>query len=223
MVSLRSLLMTMRFASIAALIVLLSCSPHPILPSTRQVETSSALLGVAMREPGQRWCAMFAAADSPPVLKVGDTLTLIVSGPAPSLLASVLRVRPGLCRHALQDSVDFVRGNAAATGVAYELSAPEVDSEQFGSYMAHAVLGASSWRPGKRGWKYGDLEGDGVKEIARFCASREGVHLTLWRRRWPWAMKRLAHYYYPLPIPPEWEPTCTADEAKDSRTGSPAT
>ncbi|MDV2995354.1 MAG: hypothetical protein N4J56_005008 [Chroococcidiopsis sp. SAG 2025] len=55
----------------------------------------------------------------------------------------------------------------------------------------------------------GDLDGDGIEESFRSCASSEGLHLTVWSsgtRKW--------HSYSYLGY--DLEPTCTTIEVKDN-------
>lgn len=52
----------------------------------------------------------------------------------------------------------------------------------------------------------GDLDGDGIKELFRSCASFEGIHLTIWSSQAITGIRRWHQYYY---LGYDLEPTCS--------------
>jgi hypothetical protein len=75
--------------------------------------------------------------------------------------------------------------------------------------VAIAVIGPTTDFRVAKGVASADLNGDGRREYFRLCASREGLHLTIWSgqtlrsvRRWHW-------YYY---LGYDLEPNCTSRE-----------
>lgn len=58
----------------------------------------------------------------------------------------------------------------------------------------------------------GDLDGDGIEESFRSCASSEGLHLTVWSGQPLTGIRKWHSYYY---LGYDVEPTCTESEVKD--------
>ncbi|MGL5879455.1 MAG: hypothetical protein ACRC2V_16975 [Xenococcaceae cyanobacterium] len=57
-----------------------------------------------------------------------------------------------------------------------------------------------------------NLDGDGIEESFRSCASAEGLHLTVWSGQALTGTRKWHSYYY---LGYDVEPTCTAIEIKD--------
>ncbi|MGL4620360.1 hypothetical protein [Chroococcidiopsis sp.] len=58
----------------------------------------------------------------------------------------------------------------------------------------------------------GDLDGDGVEESFRSCATSEGIYLTVWSGQALTGIRKWHSYYY---LGFDIEPTCTTIEVKD--------
>ena len=96
------------------------------------------------------------------------------------------------------------------SGKYYRLSLPNNRTQL--SVPAIGVL-TSSQQLRRVGLKVvGDLDGDGIEESFRSCASSEGLHLTVWSGQALTGIRKWHSYYY---LGFDIEPTCTAIEIKD--------
>jgi hypothetical protein len=164
-----------------------------------------------------RWCVTFADT----TFAVGDTITLVWPDEqegAPTLRALVRRVRRGQCPPALSLMGDTLGVEAQAhQGAALELASADSVGRRSDELfpIAIAVGNGVRWARGPGTLVRADIDGDGLFEIVRSCASNEGLHLTLWTVRRPGVAPdsgetRRWHSYFPLGY--DVEPNCTARE-----------
>ncbi len=149
-------------------------------------------LGVAGRDASGRLC--LAVPDSS--LSAGALVTLIsTAAPQTSVAARIVGRR----------ATPWALGNMALEGASYEIEALAEPEEG----LSIAVLGALAGGRVVAGVFRADLDGDGVDESFRECASGEGVHLTVWSGTARKAVRRWHRYIY---LGYDLEANCTEEE-----------
>ena len=77
--------------------------------------------------------------------------------------------------------------------------------------VGFAVVGVNTRFRVSGGLASADINNDGRREYFRSCASREGLHLTIWSGRPLRGVRRWHHYYY---LGYDLEPNCTNREVR---------
>lgn len=168
----------------------------PAFPAKRKV-TLTSHLGLAVQKSGPA-CLYTHNAD----LSAGSPLTLVLLSPPQSTIKAEV-IGPGSPSGC--PSID----NSDATMSAYEIRAFEPGLVP--STPAIAVSGSEVQFQKARDNVSADINQDGHKEYFRFCASREGIHLTVWSGQ-PLRGKPKWHQYYYLGY--DVESNCTAAETQ---------
>jgi hypothetical protein len=157
-------------------------------------------VGILTRDAASRPCIALSGAGLAP----GARLTLILPassrGTDSTVMAAALITAPA------DSTCDALDRKASAWRIR-----PVGDTSGFAPLGIALLDRGISWRRTGRDLA-ADLDGDGIPEYFRACASLEGIHLTIWsgapltgRRRWH-------HYRY---LGYDLEPDCTAGETGD--------
>jgi hypothetical protein len=170
-------------------------------PSTATGKTSGTVasrLGVAAQKSGTS-CLYIHNAD----LARGSPLTLVLLSPPQSTMkAEVVRPAPPNCSSIDTSDADLKSYEIRVTGETPLPATPSI-----------AVSGFSG-RFQTRGKDItADINKNGQPEFFRFCASSDGLHLTVWSGK-PLRGKRKWHQYYYLGY--DVEPNCTPPETRTS-------
>lgn len=135
-------------------------------------------------------------------LATGNLLTLVLPSPPQSILRAEI--------------VDPVSTNCPSIDTndallkAYEI---HLEGDLPASTPAIAVSGFAGRFQTKGKYVVADIDGDGRPELFRFCASSEGIHLTVWSGKLLRGKPRWHQYYY---LGYDVEPNCTPAETGTS-------
>jgi hypothetical protein len=185
-------------------------------PRAFAVPIASAILLTRDAAP-PRWCVTFADT----TLAIGDTVTLVWPDDqegAPTLRTLVRRARRGQCPPALSLMGDTLRADVQRPrDRPLELVPADSALRRSDEFFPIAIAVGNSvrWVRGADHLVRADVDGDGLLELVRSCASSEGLHLTLWTVRRPGVVPDSGetprwHDYHPLGY--DVEPNCTARE-----------
>jgi hypothetical protein len=200
----------------SALALAPSVTAAAVAPRAFSVPIAAAIL-LTRDAATPRWCVAFADT----TLAIGDTVTLVWPDEqegAPTLRALVRRVRRGQCPPALSLMGDTLgAGELPHQGAALELAPADSAARRSGEFfpIAVAIGNGVPWVRGADHLVRADVDGDGLLELVRSCASSEGLHLTVWTVLRPTVAPDSGetprwHSYHPLGY--DVEPNCTARE-----------
>lgn len=169
-------------------------APAPAAAPTATFDYESRL-GVAGHDGSGQLCLAFPDSS----LHAGSVVTLISTAhPQSAVEARVVARR----------ATPWELGHMVLEGTSYEIEALSTPEEG----LAIAVLGGVAGGHVEAGAFRADLDGDGMEETFRECASGEGLHLTAWSETPPKALRRWHRYVY---LGYDLEANCSEEEAGD--------
>jgi hypothetical protein len=170
----------------------------PCTAAGQTTGTVASRLGVAVQKSGTA-CLYTHNADLPS----GSPLILVVLSPRQSTAkAEVVRPAPPGCSSIDTNDADLKSYEIRTTGGAPLPATPSI-----------AVSGFSGRFQTRGKYVTADINQDGQPEFFRFCASSDGLHLTVWSGK-PLRGQRRWHQYYYLGY--DVEPNCTPAETRTS-------
>jgi hypothetical protein len=167
-----------RFTLLASILAFSFCSGAGRIPKV----SLSSRLGVAVQQSG-RTCLYTHNAD----LRAGSPLTLVLLTPPQSTIKAEV-IGPSAAANC--PSID----TSDATLSAYEIRV--LAEGLVPSTPVIAVSGSVGQFQTKGQYVAADIGGDGHTEYFRFCASAEGIHLTVWSGRALRGKPKWHQYYY---------------------------
>jgi hypothetical protein len=170
----------------------------PCTAAGKTTGTIASRLGVAVQKSGTT-CLYTHNAD----LASGSPLILVLLSPPQSTAkAEIVRPAPPICSSIDPSDADLKSYEIRTTGEAPLPATPAI-----------AVSGFSGRFQTRGKYVTADINQDGEPEFFRFCASSDGLHLTVWSGK-PLHGKRRWHQYYYLGY--DVEPNCTPAETRTS-------
>jgi hypothetical protein len=188
-----------RIQPLASLLLLLLLLCHSSMATDETGFRFDSRLGVAIQKSGTTCLHIHNSG-----LAVGSPLTLVLLGTPQSIVkAEIVGPASDDC-----PTIDKSDNNLKH----YRIRLFEKNLSP--STPAIAISGFSG--PFKARGKYvrADIDGDGRPEFFRFCASSEGIHMTVWSGK-PLRGKRRWHQYYYLGY--DIEPNCSPEDTETAR------
>jgi hypothetical protein len=180
------------------LVLLLVLLQDPCTAAGKTTGAMASRLGVAVQKSGTI-CLYIRNAD----LAERSPLTLVLLSPPQSTSkAEVVRAAPPGC-----SSIDTSDAGLKAYEIRSTGEVPLPDTPSL------AISGFSGRFEHRGKYVSADINQDGQPEFFRFCASSDGLHLTVWSGRALRGKRRWHQYYY---LGYDVEPTCTPAETRTS-------
>ncbi len=168
----------------------------PCTAAGKTAGTIASRLGVAVQKSGTACLYIH----NPDLANGSPLILVLLSPPQSTTKAEVVRPAPPSCSSIDTSDADLKSYEIRSSGGAPLPATPSI-----------AVSGFSG--PFQARGRSADINQDGQPEFFRFCASSDGLHLTVWSRK-PLRGPRRWHQYYYLGY--DVEPNCTPAETRTS-------
>jgi hypothetical protein len=170
----------------------------PCTATGKTAGTIASRLGVAVQKSGT--ACLYT--HNPDLANGSPLILVLLSPPQSTTKAEVVRPAPPSCSGIDTSDADLKSYEIRSTGEAPLPATPSI-----------AVSGFSGRFQSRGQYVTADINKDGQPEFFRFCASSDGLHLTVWSGK-PLRGKRRWHQYYYLGY--DVEPNCTPAETRTS-------